>query len=143
MEAKCRIKWRGFGKMVIPLFLGLFLTARAEAQILGLGAPNITVQPMGTNVQNGDTVILNASAYCTMGNMYNVTWIFVSGRGGNIPTNAIVTTVGLGTTTASSTLTLNHISSTCAGTYYVDEIWFSVKVLLTVVVPRPTVVTIA
>src|SRR5215469_10867195 len=107
MEAKCRIDWRGFGKVIISLFSGVFFTARAGGQILGLNPPDITVPPVGTNVQIGDTITLNTSAYCTLGNIDSVTWVYVNGRGGALPTNAIVTTTGLGTMNVSSTLTLS------------------------------------
>ena len=118
MEAKRRTNGVLFGKTLIFLLFGLFfITARAEAQILGLGAPNITAQPVGTNVQNGDTVTLTTAANCSLGDICTVTWLF---NNGNLPTNATVTTDGLGSTTVSSTLTLNHVSSACAGTYCVE-----------------------
>ena len=117
MEYKQRQNRRWIQKMVIFLVFGLFITARAEAQILGLGPPVITVQPMGTNVQNGDTVTFTTSAYCTLGDICAVTWVFKNGK---LPTNATVTVSGLGTTTVSSTLTLKNASSACAGNYSVE-----------------------
>jgi hypothetical protein len=119
MDYKRRQNRRWFRKTVILLVFGLF-TAQAQAQILGLGAPIITVQPIGTNVQNGDTVTLTTSAYCTLGDICAVTWVFNNGKDGELPTNAVVSISGVGTTTVSSSLTLNHASSACAGTYYVE-----------------------
>lgn len=118
MEVERQIRRHWGQKMVFLLIFGLFITAKAEAQLLGLGAPIITVQPVGTNVQNGDTVAFTTSAYCTLGDICAVTWVFNNGR---LPTNATVTVTGLGTTTVSSTLTLNHASSASgAGTYSVE-----------------------
>ncbi|MGH7940565.1 MAG: immunoglobulin domain-containing protein [Limisphaerales bacterium] len=120
MEAKIRIHVSWLGMTIIPLFFGLFLAAQAQAQILGLGAPVFTVQPVGVTVQNGDTVTLTASAYCNLGSICSVTWVFSNGRNGRLPDNATVANVGLGSANVSTTLTLKHVSAACAGTYYVE-----------------------
>ena len=109
--------------MVIFLFFGFFMMATVgQAQILGLNPPIITVQPVSTNVQNGDTATFTTSAYCTLGDISAVNWFFINsnGKSANLPTNATVTTSSLGSTTVSSSLTLKGVSSACAGTYYVE-----------------------
>ncbi len=121
MEAKHRNNRERLGRTLISLFFGIFMTvATSQAQILGLGAPDITVQPVGTNVPNGDSITLTAGANCSLGDMCSVTWVYVNGKNGNLPSNATVTTTGLGTMNVSSTLTLGHVTSACAGTYYVE-----------------------
>ena len=115
MEYKRQQNRRWFQKMVIFLAFGLF-TARAQAQIGILLPANVTVQPLSTNVQNGDTATFNVSAYCTLGVIYSVTWLY---NGSPIPaTNAVSgSTIGLLSSTVSSTLTVKHVSSSCTGTY--------------------------
>jgi len=121
MEVKHRINRSRLGKTLISLFFGIFMTAAtSQAQILGLGAPDITVQPGSTNVQNGDSITLTTVANCSLGDICSVTWVYVNGKNGNLPSNATVTTTGLGTMNVSSTLTLAHVTSACAGTYYVE-----------------------
>ena len=122
MEGKRQIRsGRWFQKILISTIFGLFMMATVvHAQLLGLGAPAITVQPVGTNVQNGDTITFTVSANCTQslgGTIGAVTWHF---NNGNLPTNAIVGINGMGSQNVSSTLTLTHVSGACAGNYSVD-----------------------
>ncbi|HEV2456180.1 MAG TPA: immunoglobulin domain-containing protein [Verrucomicrobiae bacterium] len=117
MEATRQPKWSWLQKTLIFLVFGLFNTANVEAQ--GLLPPSITVSPSSTNVQNGDTVTFNVSAYCVVGVLTSVTWQY---SGGAFPTNAAVTTSGgiLNVNSSiNSTLTINNASSACAGTYTV------------------------
>jgi hypothetical protein len=121
MEYKRRQNRRWFQKMVIFLVFGLF-TAKAQAQIgLSLLPPNISAQPLSTNVQNGDTATFSISANCIggVGVINSATWLY---NGKPIPAaNATVTsTSGLLTSTVSSTLTVKNVSSTNAGIYSVE-----------------------
>jgi hypothetical protein len=119
MEAELRSDRIRFGIRLISLVFGLFsMATTAHAQILGLGAPNIGVQPMGTNVQNGDTITLTTAATCeSLAQIPSVTWLF---KNGTLPTNAVVTYTGLGSDSVTSTLTLTHVSSADVGDFSVD-----------------------
>lgn len=103
---------------MLSLFFGLFIVAAtAHAQLLGLGPPDITVQPMGRSVQNGDTVTFTAAANCNLGSICNVAWHFKNGK---FPDNATVSVTGLGTMNVSTTLTLTNVSTACVGDYSVE-----------------------
>jgi hypothetical protein len=133
MEYKRQQNRRWFQKMLIFLIFGLF-TARTQAQIGILLPANVTVQPLSTNVQNGDTATFNVSAYCTLGVIYSVTWLY---NGAPIPaTNTTVTSSssGLLTTTVNSTLTVKRVSSACTGTYsaQITDVVISLLGLITV-----------
>ena len=118
MESKRKINnGRWFQKVLITLIFGLF-TAKAQAQ--GLLPPVLTVSPSSTNVQNGDTVTFNVSAYCTIGVLTSVQWQF---NGGALPTNASVATSGGVLNLNSSiktSLTVSRASAKSAGTYTVE-----------------------
>jgi len=117
MESKRKINnGRWFQKVLITLIFGLF-TAKAQAQ--GLLPPVLTVSPSGTNVQNGDTVTFNVSAYCTLGLFTSVQWQF---NGGALPTNAttVTTSGGILTSSISTSLTVSRASAKSAGTYTVE-----------------------
>jgi hypothetical protein len=114
MDYKRRQNRRWFQKMLMFLVFGLF-TARAQAQIVILLPANITVQPLSTNVQKGDTATFKVSANCTLGVIYSVTWL----RNGSPITNANVTTSssGLLSSSVTSTLTIKGVSAANTGVY--------------------------
>lgn len=114
MELKRRMNGRWFRKVVISLFFGLFIIGKAEAQLAV-----VSVSPSGTNVLNGDTVSIDASAYVTLGVLSSVTWSY---SGKSWPTNATCTDVGSLLNVDSSIdscLTISNFSPACAGTYTV------------------------
>jgi hypothetical protein len=115
MEVRHRINRSGLRKLAISLmFLGIFVTLKVKA---GLLAPTLTVSPTSTNVQNGDTVIINIQSSVTVGVLSSITCDF---SGGAFPTNASFTTstslLQLGGS-VDATLTITNVSPASAGTY--------------------------
>jgi len=101
-------------RAIISLICSVFIEAKADAQVL---VPVVSVSPSTTNVSNGDTITLNASAYYALGALTSIKWQF---NGGALPTNATYAiTEGVLTVNSSiySTLTISNISSASAGTY--------------------------
>ena len=113
MEAKHRNDAGALWKMVVFLLFGLLIATEAEGQA------SVTVSPSGTtNVSNGGTVTITATAYLSLGVLSSAGWSY-SGKWW--PTNATCTTTGGGIlnvdSTISSTLTITNFSSASAGTY--------------------------
>jgi hypothetical protein len=138
MEFRHQISRLWFQKIAIFVIFSLFTVSEARA---GLIVPTITVQPVGTNVQNGDTATFNISASCLLSLISSVTWYCNS--------NVVQTTAGLSLGTINSTLTLNKVSSANAGKYYavIEDLLggtvTSSKVVLDVLPPATNTVIIA
>lgn len=99
------------------VFFGLL--ASTQAQIGLLPPPTISVQPLGTNVQNEGTATFNVTAYTTLGVINSVTWLL---NGKPIPTsNTVVTLQGtLLSSKIGSTLTVYNVSPTDVGNFSVQ-----------------------
>jgi len=118
MENKIRFGNRQlFQKALIYLVFGLF-TAKAEALQI-LPAPEITAQPLSTNVQEGDTVTFSVSAECFLGALVNtVNWYFIPA--GSSSGKEVASYGGLSLTSITSSYTVKNVTSTNAGGYYAE-----------------------
>ena len=96
--------------MVCLAFLGIF-TTKSHAQ-LG-GPPNIAVQPLGLSVLNGGSAIITTTA--TSLTSMSVTWYFNGKKLTNSQASVLNVVVPLVGTV--STLTVNNINTSLAGTY--------------------------
>jgi hypothetical protein len=116
MESKTRFgnrQW--FQKIVVFMAFGLF-TAQARALVL-LPAPEITAQPLSTNVPEGDTVTLSVTAECFLGALVNtVNWYYIPA--GSSKGTLVSSTSGLALTTVTSSYTMKNVTSANAGGYY-------------------------
>jgi Immunoglobulin I-set domain len=117
MDYKRQQNRRWFQKMLVFLVFGLF-TAQAQAQLGILLPANIGVQPLSTNVQNGDTATFSASATCGgSGTMYSVQWFY---NGQPISAANATVTTSMQSQTVTTTLTIKNVQPADAGAYSVQ-----------------------
>lgn len=136
MEFRRPIRSNWLRKVAICLVFAIFMVAKVEA---GLVVPTITAQPSNTSVQNGDTTTFSMSAGCLLSAIPSVVW-YCNNK--PVYTNSYLLTLF----SVSSTLTLNHVSTNNAGSYYAvvsDLLGGSVKTATATLSITPPVAAVA